>query len=85
MNFLNGTLKLLHFSVTKRVTFCSQRTLSLSGVPFSASNIHNNKNVGGNNFVYEEVVKDFEWKIPEYWNFAQVKRYSGDPNTRLVD
>ena len=82
MNFLNVTLKLLHFS--KRGTFCSRRTLSLSGVTLSASNVHNSKNVGGNNFVYEEVVKDFQWKIPEYWNFAQVKRYSGNLNTGPV-
>ncbi len=26
----------------------------------------------GNNYLYENVVKNFQWKVPEYWNFAQV-------------
>ena len=26
----------------------------------------------GNNYNYDDVIKDFRWKIPEFWNFAQV-------------
>ena len=29
----------------------------------------------GNNYLYENVVKNFQWKIPEYWNFAQVSLF----------
>lgn len=25
----------------------------------------------GNDFQYEEVMKNFSWEIPEYWNFSR--------------
>ena len=25
----------------------------------------------GNDFQYEEVIKNFTWEIPEYWNFSR--------------
>ncbi len=28
----------------------------------------------GNLFQYDEVIKNFKWKVPEYWNFAQVNK-----------
>ena len=45
------------------------RSLSSHVVGLPNKAVQNN----GNDYLYEKVVKDFQWKIPEYWNFAQVR------------
>lgn len=55
-----GNLKILrYFSASKGSCFSSIKTPTRNE---------------GNDYIYENVVKDFKWKIPEYWNFAQVIR-----------
>ena len=52
---------------------CHRRSLSLSSRCAAPND--------GNNYSYDEVVKNFELKVPEKWNFAQdVVDVWGDSN-----
>ena len=35
---------------------------------------------GGNDFHYEEVIKNFKWNIPEYFNFSRdvIDKYAAE-------
>ena len=37
----------------------------------------------GNTFKYEEIIKDFQWNLPKYWNFAQdiVDKYANNSDS----
>ena len=55
--------KLLRLS-HRRLWRSPRQSLSLSACSKSAPN-------EGNDYSYDQVVKNFEWKVPDKWNFAQ--------------
>ncbi len=54
------------------VSHWKRKPFHLSHVQLSTTKVGN----AGNSFQYEEVIKNFKWKVPEHWNFAQVNKFS---------